>query len=90
MAKNSIKITENDIKRLVMESIQTYSISREYEELYDKIQDTVNEVITFVGGLKFENKVNNDVTMKLLEQLDECATSLSNIAHELEEHLAWD
>ena len=60
-----------------------------YEELYSKIQDTANAVYNFVGDVKMEGEIPT-ATEKRLAKLLDAAAELSNAAHELEEHLAWD
>jgi predicted translin family RNA/ssDNA-binding protein len=82
--KQTIRLTESELKGLINEAVS----SMEYEQLYDKIIDVTNNVHTYCGKMYFENK--NPKTSELLQKLSDAATNLHEIAHELEEHLAWD
>ena len=61
----------------------------EYENLYDQIQDITNNVMLFVGKLEMTDALN-ERTKTLLASLKDAASKFSDIAHEVEEHFAWD
>ena len=61
-----------------------------YEELYDKIQETTNEMNNFFGMAKFNGVEMDDHTKELVEKMENLSRELSETSHELEEHLAWD
>ena len=62
-----------------------------YEELYDKIQETTNSINNFVGAKSLESyKGCDEKTIELLVEMERLSSELSDAAHELEEHLAWD
>ncbi len=66
-----------------------FSVLKSYEELYDMIQDTTNSINNFCGFNKLDGRF--DVySLKLMDELQNLSSELSNTAHELEEHLAWD
>lgn len=60
-----------------------------YEELYDEIQEVTNHIDNFCGLEKLQG-VENKKTLELYTQMLQLSCALSNTAHELEEHLAWD
>lgn len=63
----------------------------EYEQLYDKIQETTNSISNFVGAKSLERyKGCDEKTIDLLVEMERLSSELSDTAHELEEHLAWD
>lgn len=61
-----------------------------YEELYDKIQDTTNEMNIFFGLARINGAKMDKHTIHLVEKLERLSVELSETSHELEEHLAWD
>lgn len=61
-----------------------------YEELYDEIQSITNKVIMYCGLAEMENSKVDEHSLELMEKMKDLSTELSNTAHELEEHLAWD
>lgn len=61
-----------------------------YEELYDKIQETTNEMNNFFVMAKFNGVEMDDHTKELVEKMENLSRELSETSHELEEHLAWD
>ena len=95
MNKKLIRLTEQDLHRIVKESVnkvlkEESNISYEYEQLYDNIQSVTNDISNFVGWKLMNNEVINEQTKMLFDSLADAASKLSNIAHEVEEHLAWD
>lgn len=61
----------------------------EYEKLYDQIQEVTNNALLFCGFQKLMGE-NSKKTAELLDKLMEAATEFADVAHELEEHFAWD
>lgn len=61
-----------------------------YEELYDKIQETTNEMNNFFGMARLNGVKMDKHTEHLIERLEKISVELSETSHELEEHLAWD
>lgn len=61
----------------------------EYEQLYDEIQDLSHKIDNFCWSMKIENE-NKQATLDRVRRLEDASRDLSNAAHELEEHLAWD
>lgn len=61
----------------------------EYEQLYDEIQDLSNKIDNFCWSMKIENE-NKQATLDRVRRLEDASRDLSNAAHELEEHFAWD
>lgn len=61
-----------------------------YEELYDEIQSITNKVIMYCGLAEMENSKVDEHSLELMGKMKDLSTELSNTAHELEEHLAWD
>ena len=93
MKKNVIKLNENTIRKMVAESVKKVlkeNKSIEYEQLYDKIQDVTNDIANFCGEANMEGWFSDGMTNQLLSRFSEAASQLSDIAHEIEEHLAWD
>lgn len=93
--KKRIRLTESDIHRIVKESFkniikESSDINYEYEQLYENIQSLTNEISNFVGFKIMGNEIASEQTKELLNSLADAASHLSNIAHEVEEHLAWD
>ena len=63
----------------------------EYSELYDNIQDVTNDVILFCGIAEMTTSPNQSKYKKeIMKKMSSLATELSNVAHELNEHLTWD
>lgn len=62
-----------------------------YGVLYDDIQDLTSRVIAFCGNacLHGEGKVSKG-TIARLNALSDAVSKVSTVAHELNEHLAWD
>lgn len=64
-------------------------MASDFELLYSKIQDLTSDIILFCSPIFADS--NCDVeTQRLMQKLSENATNMSNVAHELAEHLAWD
>lgn len=61
----------------------------EYEELYDQIQDLSNKVDMYCWTMKMDESLKQE-TLERVKRLENASRDLSNAAHELEEHLAWD
>lgn len=61
-----------------------------YEELYDEIQSVVNKMDNFFGNAILNGAPMDKHTKHLVERLQRISNELSDTAHELEEHLAWD
>lgn len=61
-----------------------------YEELYDEIQSVVNKMDNFFGIAILNGTPMDKHSKDLVERLQRISNELSNTAHELEEHLAWD
>ena len=59
------------------------------EAMYDEIRDTDNR-ITNVCGFAYMNTDLDDKSVSLMEKIMELSSQMSDVAHELEEHLAWD
>ena len=74
----------------VIERSKNNNIISEYERLYDGIQSVTNDIFTFVGFKLMSNDIVNEQTKILFESLSNAASNLADIAHEVEEHLAWD
>ena len=62
----------------------------DYEKLYEEIQSVTNKVTNFVGFSLLLNESADEKTKELLRSLSDAASKISDIAHEVEEHLAWD
>lgn len=93
MKKNIIKLNENALRKMVAESVKKVlkeNKSIEYEQLYDKVQDVTNDILNFCGEANSEGWFSDGMTNQLLSRFSEAASQLSDIAHEIEEHLAWD
>ena len=93
MKKNIVKINENTLRKMVAESVKKVlkeNKSIEYEQLYDKVQDITNDIVNFCGEANLEGWFSDGMTNQLLSRFSEAASQLSDIAHEIEEHLAWD
>ena len=61
----------------------------EYEKLYDEIQEVMNKIDNFCGMEKMKGTADKK-TIELCTTMMQQSCALSNTAHELEEHLAWD
>ena len=61
----------------------------DYEKLYEQIQDVTNGISNFCGFSILTGTVSGK-TLQLIDRLNELSGELSDAAHELEEHLAWD
>ena len=91
MNKKLIRLTESDLHRIVKETVRKALYENvEYEKLYDEIQNTTNNINNFCGFSIMDDSTTDEYTIKLMEELQDLASKLSNVAHELEEHLAWD
>lgn len=93
MKKNIVKLNENALRKMVAESVKKVlkeNKSIEYEQLYDKVQDVTNDILNFCGETNSEGWFSDGMTNQLLSRFSEAASQLSDIAHEIEEHLAWD
>ena len=89
--KRRIRLTEGDFHKIVKETVKRILRENvEYEQLYDKIQDVTNDINNFCGFAKMNNSVSDEYTQQLMDKLSVLSSQLSNTAHELEEHMAWD
>ena len=62
-----------------------------YSDLYDKIQDITNEISLFFGLKQMDCKeVIDERSLELIESIKSHSSKLSELSHELLEHLAWD
>lgn len=62
----------------------------EYEQLYDQIQEVTNNINNYVGLQEMLGTKRDKHTINLHKRLKELSAKMSETAHELEEHLAWD
>ena len=62
---------------------------KKYEEIYDDVISVTAEINEFCSTLLFEGKIP-ERTREIVEKLQSTQSDLHEIAHELEEHLAWD
>lgn len=83
--KKIIKLTESELTRVIKEAISNISYEQLYNEIID-IDDKIREY--YINMYSAENA--NPETMKRLKNLADAAANLHEVAHELEEHLAWD
>ena len=91
MNKKLIRLTESDLHRIVKESVNRMLRENvEYEQLYDKIQDVTNDINNFCGFARMNNSASDEYTQQLMDRLSDLSSQLSDTAHELEEHIAWD
>ena len=91
MNKKLIRLTESDLHRIVKESVNRMLRENvEYEQLYDKIQDVTNDINNFCGFARMNNSASDEYTQQLMDRLSDLSSQLSDTAHELEEHMAWD
>lgn len=72
---------------MIMESA---NVNLNYEKLYEEIQDVTNKIENFCGFSKVLGLVADKYSLELIDKLAKLSSELSNTAHELEEHLAWD
>lgn len=68
----------------------TDDIIKEYKELYDEIESVNNNINEFCAKINMSFIVEDKYTKALLELLQKMSSELSETAHELEEHLAFD
>lgn len=62
-----------------------------YSDLYDKIQDITNDINLFFGLKQMDcNEVIDERSLELIESIKGHSSKLSELSHELLEHLAWD
>lgn len=90
--KRTIRLNESDFQRIVKEVVKRTLKENEsipFEELYDKIQDVTNETMNFCAPMAAQSE-RDERTQQLMDELSDIANRFSNVAHELEEHLAWD
>lgn len=64
-------------------------MNKYYEKLYDEIQDLSNKIDNFCWTMKIDESLKQE-TLERVSRLEIASRDLSNAAHELEEHLAWD
>lgn len=89
--KRRIRLTEGDLHKIVKKAVKRILRENvEYEQLYDKIQDVTNDINNFCGFAKMNNSVSDEYTQQLMDRLSVLSSQLSDTAHELEEHMAWD
>ena len=85
------KLTENKLRQMISETVKkVLKESADYEALYDEIQSVTNNIINYCGMAKMNNSIPDDQTLMLMDKLSNLASELSDTAHELEEHMAWD
>ena len=62
-----------------------------YNDLYDRIQDITNDINLFFGLKQIDsNEVIDESSLELIESIKSHSSKLSELSHELLEHLAWD
>jgi hypothetical protein len=89
--KRTVKLTERKLKQMISESVKRAILENtEYEKLYDEIQDVTNNINNFCGFARMNGSTSDEYTLQLMDKLSELSSELSDTAHELEEHLAWD
>ncbi len=89
--KRRIRLTEGDLHRIVKKTVKRMLRENvEYEQLYDKIQDVTNDINNFCGFARMNNSASDEYTQQLMDRLSDLSSQLSDTAHELEEHMAWD
>ncbi len=89
--KRSVRLTESDLHRIVRRSVSMVLRENvEYEQLYEKIQDVTNDINNFCGFSKMKDSISDEYTQQLMDRLSDLSNQLSETAHELEEHMAWD
>lgn len=64
-------------------------MNKYYEKLYDEIQELSNKIDNYCWIMKIDEATKQD-TLERVRRLEDASRDLSNAAHELEEHLAWD
>lgn len=85
------KLTENKLRQMISETVKkVLKESADYEALYDEIQSVTNNIINYCGMAKMNDSISDDQTLMLMDKLSNLASELSDTAHELEEHMAWD
>ena len=89
--RRTFRLNESELRRMISETVKRAILENaEYEKLYDEIQDVTNNINNFCGFAKMEGSISDEYTLQLMDKLTELSSELSNTAHELEEHLAWD
>lgn len=88
-----VRLTESNLKHIIRESIKRYlneddtSLGNEFEPVYQQIidcYDAVNEYYMNHGNIM------SDGDDSQLRQLMEMMNKVHELAHEIEEHNAWD
>ena len=59
------------------------------ETMYDEIRDTDNRITNVCGFARLNGDLD-EKSLALMEKIIELSSQMSDVAHELEEHLAWD
>lgn len=89
--KKVVRLTENKLRQMISETVKkVLKESADYEALYDEIQSVTNNIINYCGMAKMNDSISDDQTLMLIDKLSNLASELSDTAHELEEHMAWD
>lgn len=89
--RRTFRLNESEFRRMISESVKRIILENtEYEKLYDEIQNVTNNINNFCGLAKMEGSTSDEYTLQLMDKLSELSSELSDTAHELEEHLAWD
>lgn len=89
--RRTFRLNESEFRRMISETVKRAILENtEYEKLYDEIQNVTNNINNFCGFAKMEGSTSDEYTLQLMDKLSELSSELSDTAHELEEHLAWD
>ena len=89
--RRTFRLNESEFRRMISESVKRIILENtEYEKLYDEIQNVTNNINNFFFFFKMEGSTSDEYTLQLMDKLSELSSELSDTAHELEEHLAWD
>lgn len=65
-------------------------LNREFFELYEKISSLTNEINLWCGENILNGNYDLDKTLVFLRGVAEKSEELKDIAHQFDEHLAWD
>ena len=89
--RRTFRLNESEFRRMISETVKRAILENtEYEKLYDEIQNVTNNINNFCGFAKMKGSTSDEYTLQLMNKLSELSSELSDTAHELEEHLAWD
>lgn len=87
LTKEEADVLAENYKNDGYDDVQIESVM-DYEGLYDQIQDVTNEIMNTCSPMFTEEF--NEETREMFRELCDIAVKLSDKAHLLEEHLAWD